>query len=416
MKTYFQKVSSILILCTGLFLACPIFSMAQTTTANTASTEIIIPEPYENLSLYAQSAVLIDGDTNRILFGKNPLEHMPNASTTKILTCILAMELGTLDQVCDVSDYARSMPETKCGFYEGDQFYLKDLLYSLMLESHNDSAVVIAEAIGGSVEGFAALMNEKAKELGCISTYFITPNGLDAEDETGTHGSSAYDLALMMNYCRQNDLFLEITQTPSYSFSDIDGKHTYIVDNKNSFLSMQAGVLTGKTGFTSKAGYCYVCSYQENGRNYSLAILASGWPNHRTYRWADAKGLIAYGNKYYEKEMIGLEKTSFALEVPKGIVMDEYGFSYRQETVIENDGVQWEMLLGEKDAVTTYTEYEPIELPVMKDEKAGEISYYVNGKFAGTQELFYTETIYKQDFQWCFTYFLQEFLQIASFS
>lgn len=416
MKTYLKITSIILSLCIGLLFAWPITSIAQATTIENESTKVIIPEPYEPLSLYAQSAVLIDGDTNRILFGKNPLHHMPNASTTKIMTCILAIELGTLDQVCTVSEYARSMPETKCGFQEGAQFYLKDLLYSLMLESHNDSAVVIAEAIGGSVEGFATLMNEKAKELGCTSTYFITPNGLDAEDEIGTHGSSAYDLALIMNYCRQNELFLEITQTPSYTFSDIDGTHVYSVDNKNSFFSMQSGVLSGKTGFTSKAGYCYVCSYQENGRNYSLAILASGWPNHRTYRWSDAKGLIAYGNKYYENGLVGLDPTTFVLEVPKGIVMNDSGFSYQQEIVLENDGMQWEMLLGEKDIITTTTEYEPVELPLIKDEKAGEISYYVNGKFAGTQELFYTETIYKQDFQWCFTYFLQEFLQMTSFS
>ena len=188
------------------------FEITEGTTEQEAvsQNEIIIPEAYENLNLYAQSAVLIDGDTNRILYAKNADALMPNASTTKILTCILAIELGEMNQVCPVSDYARTMPETKCGFYEGDSFFLKDLLYSLMLESHNDSAVVIAETIGGSVEGFAQLMNEKAAGIGCTNSYFITPNGLDGEDETGIHGASAYDLALIMNYCRQNETFLEI--------------------------------------------------------------------------------------------------------------------------------------------------------------------------------------------------------------
>lgn len=374
-----------------------------------------LPEPYEDLQLYAQSAVLIDGDTNRILYAKNPDVHMPNASTTKILTCILAIELGDLGQVCSVSDYARSMPETKCGFYQGDSFYLKDLLYSLMLESHNDSAVVIAEAIGGSVEGFATLMNEKAKEIGCHNSYFITPNGLDGEDSHGIHGSSAYDLALIMNYCRQNETFIEITRTQNYKFSDVEGQHQYSVRNLNSFLSMQSGALTGKTGYTSKAGYCYVCAYQEEGRNYSLALLACGWPNHKTYKWQDAKALIQYGNNYYKKTKIGNPVENYKIFIPEGISMFNNSFSYCEETAIQTDGKQWEQLLGENDEITTTLELEKVVLPIKKDEEAGVLKYYINNDFAGEQKLYYTETIIEQDFSWCFTHLMKEFLQKASF-
>lgn len=374
-----------------------------------------LPEIYEDLNLYAQSAVLIDGDTNRVLYAKNADTHMPNASTTKILTCILAIELGEMNQVCPVSDYARTMPETKCGFYKGDSFYLKDLLYSLMLESHNDSAVVIAEAIGGSVEGFADLMNEKAEEIGCKNTYFITPNGLDGEDETGTHGSSAYDLALIMNYCRQNETFLEITRTQTHTFSDVDQKHTYSVSNKNSFLSMQSGALTGKTGFTSKAGYCYVCAYQENGKNYSLALLACGWPNNKTYKWKDSKALIAYGNEYFEKELIGETDSTYEVDIPDGITIDGDSFEYCQETTLVSDGQQWEQLLGEKDYITSELVCQTPTLPIRENEKAGVIKYYINGTFAGEQQLYYAENVYEQDISWCFSYFMKEFLQIASF-
>ena len=116
-----------------------------------------------------------------MLYGKEAYKGRPNASTTKVMTCILALELAKGDDYVQVSGNAASQPQTRLGMREGQQFYLEDLLYSLMLKSHNDSAVAIAEHIGGSVEGFAEKMNEKAKELGCKDTHFVTPNGLDGD-------------------------------------------------------------------------------------------------------------------------------------------------------------------------------------------------------------------------------------------
>lgn len=160
-------------------------------------------EPKE---LYAQSAVLIDADSGRILFGKDEHKVRPMASTTKIMTCILALENMTEGQKAKVSDKAAGQPKVRLGVRSGEEYYIKDLLHSLMLESHNDSAVVIAETIGGSVESFAAMMNERAKELGCTDTHFVTPNGLDREDDGGAHSTTAADLARIMKYC--------ITQSP----------------------------------------------------------------------------------------------------------------------------------------------------------------------------------------------------------
>ena len=128
--------------------------------------------------LYAKAAVLMDADSGRILYEKNGTAAMANASTTKILTCILALENGNLDSVVEVSPLAASQPRVHLGMHTGQKFYLKDLLYGLMLESFNDCAVAIAEHIGGNVEGFAGLMNDKAAEIGCKDSYFITPNGL----------------------------------------------------------------------------------------------------------------------------------------------------------------------------------------------------------------------------------------------
>lgn len=151
--------------------------------------------------LYAQSAVIMDADSGRVLFEKNGYEKKAMASTTKIITCILALENGNQGDVVEASENAARQPKVHLGVQKGEKFYLKDLLYSLMLESHNDSAVMIAEQIGGTVEGFADMMNAKAKEIGCADTYFITPNGLDAVDENGKHSTTAENLARIMSYC-----------------------------------------------------------------------------------------------------------------------------------------------------------------------------------------------------------------------
>ena len=142
-----------------------------------------IPEELQNL--HALSAVLMDAKSGRVLFSKEGEVMRPMASTTKILTCILALEEGNLEDEVSVSERAAVQPAVHLQMREGQTFYLKDLLYSLMLESHNDTAVAIAEHIGGSVEGFAEKMNAKAHALGCENSYFITPNGLDEEDENG---------------------------------------------------------------------------------------------------------------------------------------------------------------------------------------------------------------------------------------
>ncbi len=218
-------------------------------------------------TLYARAAVLMDAESGRILYGKNEKEVMPMASTTKIMTCILALENGNPDDLAKVSNYASKMPKVKLNVREGENYRLGDLLYSLMLESHNDSAVVIAEHISGSVEGFAELMNQKARDIGCYNTYFITPNGLDSAKGDKVHSTTAEDLARIMSYCitksPRREEFLKITQTTNYSFTNksinengdmVNGNRSFSCNNHNAFLSMMEGALSGKTGFTGNAG------------------------------------------------------------------------------------------------------------------------------------------------------------------
>ena len=250
-------------------------------------------------NLYALSAVLMDGDSGQVLYEKEGYTARPNASTTKVMTCILALEKGSGDDYVMVSENAASQPEVKLNLKEGEQYYLEDLLYSLMLKSHNDTAVAIAEHIGGSVEKFALLMNEKAKSLGCTDTHFVTPNGLDAEDEGGVHHTTARDLALIMAYAIKNATFVHITQTRDYTFSDISGKEHYSVHNTNAFLDMETGVISGKTGFTGNAGYCYVCAVRQDEKLFIVALLGCGWPGNKNYKWSDTKKLLSYGRENY---------------------------------------------------------------------------------------------------------------------
>lgn len=267
-------------------------------------------------ALHAKAAVLMDADTGRVLYSKNGESLLPMASTTKIMTCIIALENASQDEIFTASSYAASMPKVHMGVREGQRFYLRDLLRGLMLESYNDAAVIIAEGIAGSVEDFAELMNEKAREIGAEHTHFVTPNGLDADG----HQTTAEDLALIMAYCIQNEDFLEITRTSSHVFSDVDGKSSYNAVNLNAFLNSYEGALSGKTGFTGSAGYCYVGAAERDGKRFTIALLACGWPGNKTWKWADARALFDYGFTYYEKKIPELPKINIpAARVKNGV-------------------------------------------------------------------------------------------------
>ena len=222
-------------------------------------------EELKENELYALSAALIDGSNGRLLYGKNQDEVRAMASTTKIMTLILALEYGNLDDIITVSSYAAKMPDVQLGIKSGEQYKLEDLLYSMMLESHNDVAVAIAEHIGGDLDSFINLMNKKAAELGLSNTYFLTPNGLDEENENGKHSSTAYEMCLLMKYCVMDspvkDEFISICQTRQYSFSDYDNNRNFTVNNKNAFLDMMDNVIAGKNRFYCRCGIllCLCC-------------------------------------------------------------------------------------------------------------------------------------------------------------
>ena len=344
-------------------------------------------------NLYARSAVLMDADTGRILFGKNDNEVMPMASTTKIMTLLVTLEHADLDEIVEVSERAASMPDVQLHIREGERYRLQDLCYSLMLESHNDSAVAIAEHVGGTVEGFAAMMNQKAKHLGCYHTYFITPNGLDAEDEHGKHSTTASDLARIMRCCIKNETFLSITREPSWTFTDMDGNRSFTVQNKNAFLQMMEGALTGKTGFTNEAGYCYVGALERGEKRLITVVLACGWPNHKTWKWMDTKALMNYGLEDYHKETVGSDR--MALEPVS--VMD----GQKEKVEILTDAAFEDFLLKEDDEFTMEVLVPDIlKAPVQAGELVGSVAYYINGQIVDLFPVYTASEVKKIDLEW----------------
>ena len=233
------------------------------------------------------------------------------------------MERADPDESVSVSANAAAQPRVRLGTVEGQKFKLKDLLYSLMLESHNDTAVMLAEHLAGSVEQFADEMNQKARELGLSHTHFVTPNGLDGADDGGSHRTTAEELARIMRYCvmesPKRKEFLEITGVSSYQFSDLEQTQTYSCINHNAFLTMMEGAVSGKTGFTGEAGYCYVGALKREKRTFIVALLACGWPNNRSYKWEDTKKLMEYGLEHFEYQSMKGAGQKFKIRVTDGI-------------------------------------------------------------------------------------------------
>lgn len=361
--------------------------------------------------LYARAAVLMDADNGRILLGKNEDEALPMASTTKIMTCILALEKGDTEDVAEVSAYGAGQPKVHMGAKKGESYRIGDLLYALMLESYNDAAVIIAEYYGSQMAGlsgdiashsaaeskqavlaFTAEMTKKAKELGCKDTFFVTPNGLDGSLELKKsgkrinyeHHTTAADLAAVMSYCivksPKKEAFLKITRTPSYTFHDRkrmesgwqEGSRTVACMNHNAFLQMMDGALSGKTGFTGKAGYCYVGALEKDKKRFTIALLACGWPNNKSWKWHDARLLYEYGLEHYDRRDIREERILPDVRVKNG-QRDSAGLECREETI--------ELLLSREDEIKVEWDVpKSLTAPVVKGEQVGRVAYFVNGE------------------------------------
>lgn len=350
-------------------------------------------EKREELSLFALSAALIDGKTGRVLYEKKGYEVMPMASTTKIMTCLLALEYGKkhpLEQEwVTVSAYAASQPKVKAGLREGEKYRLSDLLYSMMLESHNDTAVAIAEHIGRKmtagteakckeeskvyVKIFTDKMDKKAQKIGCCNTNFVTPNGLDAEDEMGKHATTAVELGKIAAIAMQNQEFCKIIRTMEYAFCDQSAKHSIHVNNKDAYLTLENGACGIKTGFTNQAGYCFVGARQDNDNLFISVVLGCGWPPEKSKKWSDTRKIMGYGIKNFKQKKITYHPFEQYMHVRNG--KQEYCKVILDETPDEI------VLLApfEKIAMIQYQKGE-LCAPVYKGEIVGYQDYIIDGK------------------------------------
>lgn len=406
----------------------------------------------EELSLYATSAVLMDGDSGRVLYEKDGYTPMAMASTTKIMTCILVLEEGNLEDWAQVSSYASTMPKVKMYAGQGEEYQVRSLLFSLMLESHNDSAVVLAEYIGKqylspelaqkntaeftveeskqAVKAFAKRMNEKAKELGCENTWFITPNGLDAtetfeidgESVTKEHCTTAAELARIMAYCVNEspcrDVFREITRTPSYTFCE-NGRTVTCV-NHNTFLSMMDGAFSGKTGFTNKAGYCYVGALERDGKTFIVALLACGWPNNKTYKWSDSTELMEYGLENFEFRQFLSEENAYDANALKALPVEGGQTEILGDTAlveVEISGRDEEhpegLLMGHEEEVEVVCDMEnSLQAPVKAGTEVGNITYSVDGKVYFVETVVTKNSVDRIDLEWCTEEIFKRFLNL----
>lgn len=262
-----------------------------------------------------EAAILINGETGEILFEKNIHKKMYPASTTKMLTGILAIEKGDMDKIVTVDDKTPyEIDGTHIALEPGEELRFKELLNAMLIESANDAAVVLAKDMAGNVENFAELMNEKAKEIGAINSNFVNPNGLPDEN----HVSTAYDLAMIAKYAMKNKQFKSIVKNYQYSIEPTNIKNeTRYMQSANKLLYSNKkinvngsyvdikydGAIGVKTGYTEAAGNCVVSAVERDGKMLISVVLKSQGNN----LWIDTHKLLNYGFNNFDKKMLGFK-------------------------------------------------------------------------------------------------------------
>ena len=291
------KVINILVILIILFNSCIVFADLEDDKEQINIREIKeeLVETAKTLNnepkLNSRVALVYDRSSGRVLYEKNGNKQTPRASTTKIMTAIVVMENSNLSDIVTIDSKSAGTGGSRLGLKKNDKITVNDLLYGLMLRSGNDSAVALAIHIGGSIEGFAEMMNQKAKELKLINTHFVVPHGLDKEG----HYTTAYELAKIADYALKIDKIKEIVSTKTCTIS-INNKPK-IITNTNELLGSVNGVYGVKTGFTNGAGRCLVSSCKRNNLDIITVVIGA---DTKKYRTVDSIKLIEYTYKNYK--------------------------------------------------------------------------------------------------------------------
>ncbi|MBU5311229.1 D-alanyl-D-alanine carboxypeptidase [Tissierella carlieri] len=351
----------------------------------------------DDLTLSGEGAILIDMDTSEILYEKNSHSQFYPASTTKIMTAILAIEHGNMDDIVTIDQEVVDLTDgSHIALEPGEQLSLEHLLNALLIESANDAAVAIAKHISGSVENFSKLMNEKAKSIGALNTNFVNPNGLPNEE----HMTTAYDLALIGRYAMENEKFRSIVKKYTYTIPitnkkteprplksanrllystekiDVDGKLTPIKYD---------GVNGVKSGYTVAAQQCLVTSLEKDGHRLIAVVLKSNGKNI----YSDIHKLLNYGIENFEKVKIGFaNKFINNFNVNNGVIPFVAGVSKSDSHFIvrkdQKDKVEEKIIVDET-----------LEAPISKGQVIGKLEYLLNGKVVAETDIVSTMDVEK---------------------
>lgn len=329
-------------------------------------------------SLAGEAAILVDTRNGQVLYQKNMNQRVFPASTTKILTAILALEKGGLEDIVTTPDEACRVEGSAVGLQTGERLTLNDLLYVLLLSSGNDAAEAIACHYGGSRENFSAMMNEKAKAVGALNSNFTNPHGLPGPN----HYTTAYDLALITRYAMQNQIFREIVRTRIKKISRPDadrsiGPPQEDLWNHNRLLELYPAAIGIKTGYTNEAGQCLVAAAQKDGRE----LIALVFKSQGNAVYEDAKNMLEYGFTNFTSALIVKKGEKF------GAAKVSSGKSGTVDVLAGSD-FWYDILAGESGGLTRSVQVaEKIKAPVLAGQKIGNLIIIDQGQKVGEIDL-----------------------------
>ncbi len=329
----------------------------------------LLPGRAEGVGTSAASAILMDVDSGRVLYEQNADAKMLIASTTKIMTALVAVRDGNLSDTVTVSREAAYTEGSSMYLKEGEELTLETLLYGLMLCSGNDAAVAVAEHVGGSVQGFVKRMNETAGDLGMDHSSFANPNGLDDEK----HYSTARDMAVLACAALENETVLRIASTRSIT---IGGR---TMTNHNKLLSMMDGCLGLKTGYTRAAGRTLVSCAERNGQRLVAVTLQDG------NDWADHQSLFEYGFSAYPARRPAVLGRELGRAAVAGGMSDSV-------PLVAADSFSWPLAEGEQ-LETSLELFRDLSAPVTAGTRAGQAVFTLNGQEVGRVDLLCGETV-----------------------
>ncbi len=314
-------------------------------------------------SVSAKSAVLIEAQSGEVIFAKNADTRLPMASTTKIMTALVAIENADISKVVSVSPQAVGVEGSSVYLYPEEKLTLEDLLYAMLLESANDAAAAIAIEVGGDIESFAEMMNKKALDMGLSDTHFENPHGLDGE----THYTTARELALIAREAMSNQEFREIVSTYKKTIPLNETEGVRLLLNHNKLLRSYEGAVGVKTGFTKKSGRCLVSAAERDGLGFIAVTL--GAPDD----WRDHTAMLDYGFSLYEaRTLCDIGSFSYIMPVSGGVDDHVILENLSKVTLILPRGV------GEVKCVVELPRF--CIAPIKEGELLGRLVYYLDGE------------------------------------